>query len=439
MRFISDFARPSLTIVCLLLGCSVGKTPPSPSPLVYVEGQAQFTMGADDHAPCERFGFLNNELSLAADENIASERIRYETQILPFCMDRHEVTIEQYEHCVLRGTCDPPKFTNLGKLSRGDAISSYWSRRENYLRFPVVGMEWQDARSYCTFRGGRLPTEIEWEYAASRLGLTDGLVANLETECISEFGELALGNCSESVLSVDDNRADVTREGVWGLQSNVSEWVSDEFDILSGCGIEQGSIDGQPFDLEDLFCVSSATSRLNRRSLDILLTADADSCMGTITAPEDAENLSCTEELSYEGSCLDDFKGCYTECGRADNLTGAESSMCLSDCFSAYDICVQPCLRSDVQIACLRLSDGQNCYPQPVCVQRPTRDSTTSHTLPSFLRTDKNPHVIKGAHFQTDRACEVRSSKRQGVQSASSIVGFRCVFEANHPRCEMAQ
>ncbi len=69
-----------------------------------------------------------------------------------FWMDQTEVTNGQYQECVTHGPCIASNEANNSNLN-GDT-------------YPVVGISWHDAVTYCHWVGAQLPTEAQWAYAA---------------------------------------------------------------------------------------------------------------------------------------------------------------------------------------------------------------------------------------------------------------------------------
>jgi hypothetical protein len=85
------------------------------------------------------------------------EHPHYKTTLGAYCLDRTEVTVEAYAECVAAGSCKP---------ARSNRVTCTASRSKRQ-RLPINCVTWFQARDYCGWRGGRLPTEVEWEFAAS--------------------------------------------------------------------------------------------------------------------------------------------------------------------------------------------------------------------------------------------------------------------------------
>lgn len=136
-------------------------------------------------------------------------------------IDKYEVTNAQYAQCVEAGGCSLP-----------DQVSSntrehYFDNLTEYGNYPVIYVTWYDAKTFCEWRGGRLPTEAEWEKAAKwhpGSGITDRFPWG------SSFPEVAQTNYqSEDTTEVGSFPLGASHIGVHDMAGNVFEWVSDVF------------------------------------------------------------------------------------------------------------------------------------------------------------------------------------------------------------------
>ncbi len=103
---------------------------------------------------------------------------------------------------------------------------------------PVVHVSWHDASAYCAWTGVRLPTEVEWEYAArgglegARYPWGDELTPDGEYHCNIWQGVFPAHNTAEDgyVGTAPVDAFPANGYGLHNVSGNVWEWCADRFD-----------------------------------------------------------------------------------------------------------------------------------------------------------------------------------------------------------------
>lgn len=188
-------------------------------PMVYVP-PATYVVGIDPvrlRELCDARGEADADRCVEIIEEDTGATYTYNVDLPAFWIDQYEVTIEQFsqvctanyiwfpEGCVDRQL--PPEVTNLPNQ-------------------PQLGVTYMDAIAYCGSRGARLPTEAEWEYAASgpdKLLFPWGNEFN--PDYVNPFDEYPPQR-TYPVGSISENQSWI---GVFDMAGNAAEWVEDRF------------------------------------------------------------------------------------------------------------------------------------------------------------------------------------------------------------------
>ena len=109
------------------------------------------------------------------------------------------------------------------------AIAVMQKEKDN---LPITGVSWFDARDFCQWRKGRLPTEAEWEKAARG---PDGLEYpwgnNWDPKKANTGDD---GQWEDGIAPVGSYKEDKSPYGVYDLSGNVWEWVNDWYEPYEG-------------------------------------------------------------------------------------------------------------------------------------------------------------------------------------------------------------
>ncbi len=145
---------------------------------------------------------------------VADEQPIHGVRLSAFCLDETEVTVSAFRACVATGACEAP----------GTEPRCNWmvAARDEH---PVNCVAWQEALTYCQWRGATLPTESQWEYAArvaSSRTYPWGNDAPGSQLCWSGGGTTRTSTCPVRSFPLGNSPF-----GISDLAGGVWEWVAD--------------------------------------------------------------------------------------------------------------------------------------------------------------------------------------------------------------------
>ena len=201
--------------------------PISRSPVVYLR-PVSFEMGSTEAEVLSALVRCKREtLPDRCDETtFENETPVHRERVAGFWLSRTETTVAEYERCVSAGRCRPAPFE--GGAARFAQPS-----------FPITLVTFDDARRFCAFRGGRLPTEAEFERAArgtARRAYPWGYAYHGK---LSNHGRTGVdtGDASDGfteLAPVGSFPDGATPEGLQDLAGNVAEWTADAYSPTYG-------------------------------------------------------------------------------------------------------------------------------------------------------------------------------------------------------------
>ncbi len=155
------------------------------------------------------------EFVMGSDNGYDNQKPAHKVYLTNYYIDKYEITNAQYKACVDAAICDVPEITF------SESRDSYYGNPE-FSNYPVIYVKWDMAVSYCKWRNMGLPTEAQWEKAASGTDERiypwgydhDNTLANYQSNIgdTSEIGKYIKG---------------VSPYGAYDMAGNVKEWISD--------------------------------------------------------------------------------------------------------------------------------------------------------------------------------------------------------------------
>ncbi|MCA9181309.1 MAG: SUMF1/EgtB/PvdO family nonheme iron enzyme, partial [Planctomycetales bacterium] len=151
-------------------------------------------------------------------------------EIKGLCFDNFEVTVGAYRTCVEQGRCSIPEKST-------DQVEVYNYGRADRAAHPINFVSLEDAKAYCRFAGGRLPTNYEWAWAAGgNQGRQYPWGNSPRPDCSYAIMKDSSGHgCSKGTTSeVGSRDSGKSPDGLYDMVGNVHEWTDSYPQVICG-------------------------------------------------------------------------------------------------------------------------------------------------------------------------------------------------------------
>ena len=147
----------------------------------------------------------------------------HQVTLSPYWIDQTDVTNAEYAKCVAAGGCTEP--SNKSSATR----SSYYGNSQ-FDNYPVIYVNWNQAKSYCEWAGAKLPSEAQWELAARGMeGRTYPWAGNTIDKSYANFNQNVVD--TTAVCSYPQG---VSPYGACDMAGNVWQWTADWYVAYPG-------------------------------------------------------------------------------------------------------------------------------------------------------------------------------------------------------------
>ena len=198
-----------LSAACLALGATFSAAAPvERRPVVMQSAQTAKSAGAGSAADKSGVEWLR----IPGGTYMMGEGAqRHQVTVKAFEMAKTVVTNKQYKACVAAGACSAAD--TCGHPSVGDDR-------------PQICVDWEQAKQFSAWVGGRLPTEAEWEYAARSAGKERKYPwGDEDASCANS---VISGGCGrKATWPVCSKPSGNTEQGLCDMSGNTWQWVQD--------------------------------------------------------------------------------------------------------------------------------------------------------------------------------------------------------------------